>query len=406
MSTGGPLTGIRVLDLTQVVSGPACTMLLADLGAEVIKVERPDGGDPYRQEGRVVSNERGSVAVNFLRLNRNKQSVTINLKDEAGRDLLRRLVARSDVLVENFRPGVLERLGLGWPELRAANPRLVYASISGFGHDDLLPASPYSSLPAYAIICEAYAGILHLVGEAPDRPPHWLGFALADLTAGLMAVIGIFGALRRRDATGEGQRVDISMYDAAMFMNDQAITLQSAVGEVMTRGPYTLQAPWGLYPVRDGYVAIAVMGERQWQGLCRAIGREDLAGDPRCASGSLRAEHMDDVIMPVLGPWLLARDRREVTEILQRHDVPSAPVHTAADLFTCGHVEARHMLVPFDHPVAGTVHTVGNPVKISGHQGGRATPPPELGQHTDQVLTGLLGLDDAEIARLREGGVI
>ena len=297
-------------------------------------------------------------------------------------------------------------MGLDYEVLKGINPRLIHASISGFGHDDVLPASPYSALPAYAIICEAYSGILHLVGESPDRPPHWLGFALADITAGMMTVVGILAALRGREFSGEGRRVDISMYDASMFMNDQAIALYATMSHVMERGPYTLQAPWGLFPTRDGYIAISVMGDKQWEGLCRAIGRPDLAKHPDCATGPLRGQHMDTLIRPSLEGWLRERDRAEAIRLLQAQDVPSAPVNTPADLFTCRHVEARQMLVPFRHPVVGDVKTVGNPVKLSGVTAMPASAPPELGQHTRELLQELLGMSEAEVDRLKEAGVV
>ena len=400
-----PLCDVRVLDLTQVVSGPAATMLLADLGAEVIKIEQPGSGEPYRREGRIVANERGAVSVNFLRLNRNKKSLTLDLKQQQGREVLLRLAAISDVLVENFRPGVMDRLGLGYETVRRANPRLIYASISGFGSEDLLP-SPQSDTPAYAIISEAYAGLLHLNGEAPTSPPHWMGFALGDTTAGHNAVIGILTALYDRHRSGRGRRVDVAMYDAAMFMNDQAITLYSATGEVMRRGPYSLQAPWGIFPGRDGYVVIAVMGERQWANLCNAIGRPDLAEHPGCRTGELRARHLDDVIRPALEPWLIARDRQEISRVMEEHGVPAAPVNTAADLFDSPHVAAREMLVPFTHPVVGEVKTVGNPVKLSDAPQVPTTCPPELGEHTDEILRDILHLSVNEIEQLRARAVV
>lgn len=405
MSMGAPLTGIRVLDLTQLVSGPAATMLLADLGAEVIKIERPCGGEPYRREGRILQNNAGSVSVNFLRFNRNKRSLTLNLKQETGRRLLKQLVQVSDVLVENFRSGVMKRLGLDYESLQEVNQRLIYASITGFGSEDMMP-SPYSKLPAYAIISEAYAGLLHLVGEGPEQPPHWLGFALGDIAASLNAVIGIVLALYDRERSGRGRRVDVSLYDSAIFMNDQAIALYSATGEIMQRGSYRLQAPWGVFPVSDGYVVVAVMGDEQWRNLCQAIGRLDLAEDDRCRTGELRALHMEELIRPALEKWLRNLKREQAVRVLQAHEVPSAPVNTAADLFACPHVSARHMLVPFEHPVVGTVSTVGNPVKLSDLPRVAASPPPELGQDTDQILQSLLGLGDDELKELRRECVI
>lgn len=404
-SRGALLRGVRVLDLTQIVSGPAATLMLADMGAEVIKVERPRTGEPYRHEGRVIATDAGKVTANFLRFSRSKRSLTLDLKQPAGRDLFLQLVARSDVLVENFSSGVMDRLGLGYADLSAANPRLIHASISGFGRHDVLPG-PFSDLPAYAIIAEAYAGLLDQVGESLDRPPHWLGFAMADLAAGIFAFGGIVAALFDRERTGRGARLDVAMHDAATFMNEQALCLYSATGELMRRGVYGYQAPWGVFAVRDGYVALAVMGNEQWTALCEVSGAPELAMDPRCASGALRAQHMTDVIEPRLSAWLATHDRDEVIRGLQARGVPSAPVNTAADLFSCAQVEAHRMLVEVDHPVAGRVKTVGNPIKIQGMTDDRPTPPAVLGADTAHILRELLRLEDATIADLHSRGVI
>lgn len=402
---GQILEGVRVLDLTQIVSGPSATLMLANLGAEVIKVERPRTGEPYRHEGRVIANAVGTVTANFLRFSRSKRSLTLDLKQPAGRRLLLQLAERSDVLVENFSSGVMERLGLGYGELSAANPRLVYASISGFGRHDVLPG-PLMDQPAYAIIAEAYSGLLDQVGESVERPPHWLGFAMADLAAGVFAFGGILGALFARERTGRGSRLDVAMHDAAMFMNEQAVCLYSATAELMRRGTYGYQAPWGIFPVTDGYVALAIMGNEQWTALCEASGSPELAADPRCATGILRAEHMKDLVEPRLSAWLMSHGRDEVVRDLQRRGVPCAPVNTAADLFSSPQVAAHGMLVEVDHEVAGRVSAVGNPIKIRGVPDPRPMAPPLLGADTDTLLRQLLLLDDTAIAALRDQGVI
>jgi formyl-CoA transferase len=401
----GILAGIRVLDLSQVVSGPSASMVLADLGAEVIKVERPNTGEPYRHEGHVIANDAGAVSVNYLRFNRSKKSLSLDLKKPAGRAVLRRLAQRSDVLLENFRPGVMERLGLGYQDLVAMNPRLIFASISGFGQLDTLPG-PHSDLPAYAIIAEGYAGLLDLVGESEDRPPHWLGFALADLAAGLFGLAGILGALFARERTGRGARLDVAMYDAALFMNEQAICLYSTTGHLTHRGPYRYQAPWGIFGVRDGYVSLAVMGTEQWAALCDVAELPDLRDDARCATGELRAKHMPDFIEPRLSSWLMSHTRDEVVTALQHVGVPCGPVNTAADIFNSPHVAARRMLIDVKHPVAGNVTTVGNPIKFLGDSEIDADAPAALGADTDAILRDLLGMDELHIARLRAEGVV
>jgi CoA:oxalate CoA-transferase len=400
---GGPLAGLTVVDLTQVVSGAVTTMLLADLGARVVKVE-PPGGEPYRHAGQVVDGPDGArTSLNILRFSRGKQSITIDLKHPTGRELLGELVGRGDVLVENFRPGVLDRLGFPAEKLRQLNPGLVYASVSGFGHDDLYP-SPYRDRPAYAIVVEAMAGLTHLAG-AEHGPPMWMGFAMADIFAGTLTLAGILLALRERDRTGEGGRVDIAMYDGATFMNDLAITTYAALGDVLGRGEYAFQSPWGPFETTDGYVVVAVLSEPQWQALSETIGRPELADDPRLRGGVARAGHHDSLVAPAVAAWTSGLATAEAAGLLLAAGVPAAPVNTAADLAACPQVAAREMLVDVHDPVLGELKLVGNPIKtsVTPKLGARAIP--RLGEHTEAVLQGL-GLDAAAIERLWDGGAL
>ena len=362
-------------------------MLLADMGADVVKVE-PPGGEPYRLFGQPITGESGATTnLNITRWSRGKRSVVLDLKSDEGRAALTQLVLQSDVLTDNFRPGVLPRLGFSVEHLKELNPRLIYASISGFGHDDLYE-SPYGGWPAYAILTEAMSGLMHLAGEK-NQPPVWMGFAMSDIFAGVLALNGVLIALRDRDRTGRGRRVDIAMHDGALFMNDLAITACSLLGEVMERGGYSLQAPWSAYPAADGYVALAVLTQYEWDALCAVIGRPDLTQDERLATGRGRAVLERDLLFPAIGAWTGSRRKQQAAEELIAAGVPAAPVRTAEDIMDCSQVAARGMLVVAEDPVVGAVRVVGNPIKVEGFTTPRALRIPALGEHTAEVLAAL-----------------
>jgi CoA:oxalate CoA-transferase len=398
------LDGLTVVDLTQIVSGAVTTMMLADFGADVIKVE-PIGGETYRKAGYELHGPGGSTNLNILRFSRGKRSVELDLKSERGKEILAELITQADVLVENFRPGVLARLGFPWERLHELNPRLVYTSISGFGHDDVLP-SPYRDQPAYAIIAEAMAGLTHLAGEA-DRPPAWMGFAMSDIFSGTCAFAGTLVALKDRDRTGEGTRVDIGMFDASLLMNDLPLAYQEHLGETMGRGQYALQSPWGPFETSDGYVIIAVLNPREWAALCACIERPDLVEHPDLATGHLRSKAHESLVRPAVEAWTRARTRAEAVAALQAAKVPSAPVNTTADLLEDPQVSAREMRQETHNRELGTIRTVGNPIKVASSLVGQGPATlPGVGEHTDEVLHARLGLDDAAIAALREAKVI
>jgi CoA:oxalate CoA-transferase len=398
------LDGLTVVDLTQIVSGAVTTMMLADFGADVIKVE-PIGGETYRKAGYELHGPGGSTNLNILRFSRGKRSVELDLKSERGKEILAELITQADVLVENFRPGVLARLGFPWERLHELNPRLVYTSISGFGHDDVLP-SPYRDQPAYAIIAEAMAGLTHLAGEA-DRPPAWMGFAMSDIFSGTCAFAGTLVALKDRDRTGEGTRVDIGMFDASLLMNDLPLAYQEHLGETMGRGQYALQSPWGPFETSDGYVIIAVLNPREWAALCACIERPDLVEHPDLATGHLRSKAHESLVRPAVEAWTRARTRAEAVAALQAAKVPSAPVNTTADLLEDPQVSAREMRQETHNRELGTIRTVGNPIKVASSLVGQGPATlPGAGEHTDEVLHARLGLDDAAIAALREAKVI
>ncbi|HEY4281237.1 MAG TPA: CoA transferase [Conexibacter sp.] len=400
-----PLAGLRVIDLTQVVSGAVTTMLMADFGAEVIKVE-PIAGEPYRSSGYAIDSEAGETNLNILRYTRGKKSVALDLKSPEGREILRALLADADVLVENFRPGVLARLGFDRAAIEALNPRIVYTTVSGFGHDDLYE-SPFRDRPAYAIITEAMSGLTHLAGDG-EGPPIWMGFAMADIFAGTLAFSGTLLSLLDRD-NGSRRRVDVAMYDAGLLMNDLAIAAQSIAGETLGPGQYLLQSPWGPFQASDGYVVIAVLTESQWRRLADAIGRPELGADARLSSGRKRSQHHDTLVAPAVEAWCRERTKEQVTELLTACGVPAAPVNTAQEVIDSPATAAREMLVEADNVVTGPIAVVGNPIKLggeAGEAGGAARHIPALGEDTVQVLADVLGHDAQRIEALLRAGVV
>lgn len=398
------LDDLTVVDLTQVVSGAVATMFLAEAGADVIKVE-PPGGEAYRRAGHSISNERGETNLNIMRFSRHKRSVGIDLKSPPGQEVLAGLLADADVLVENFRPGVLARLGFDRERLEEINPELIYTTVSGFGHDDLQP-SLYRDHPTYAIVAEAMAGLMHLAGDGRGTPV-WMGFAMADIFAGTLAFAGTLLALADRAQQRPGRRVDVAMYDGALLMNDLAIATHSVLGEVMGPGQYSLQSPWGPFPTTDGHVVIAVLNDRQWSALCELTGHPHLATDPRLRDGRGRSAHHEELVAPVLSAWTRPQPKQVVTDALLAAGIPSAPVRTAEDISHCPQTRARKMLVKVEDPVVGPVELVGNPIKLAGDEADAEGPRiPRLGEHTHEVLRERLGLGEEELQRLVDAGAI
>ena len=353
MSASGPLQGTLVLDLSRVLAGPYCSMVLADLGARVIKLEAPDGGDDARAIGPFVDDR----SAYFGSLNRGKQSLALDLKDAADRELLERLLSRADVLVENFRPGVMERLRLGWDSLHARHPRLVVASVSGFGQ-----TGPYAARPAYDAIVQGMGGIMSLTGH-PGGPPTRVGTSIGDIAAGLFAVIGIQAALFDRERSGEGRRVDVAMLDAQVAILENAIARYAATGEVP--GPLGSRhpsiAPFQALATRDGFVIVAAGNDALFARLCQALGTPELAGDPRFASNELRVRHVE-ALVERLESLLRERDTRAWVEQLLEAGVPCGPIQDVAGLLDDPQVKARNMVV---RDGAG-LPLAGNPIKLSG----------------------------------------
>lgn len=398
-----PLTGVRVLGVEQYMSAPYCTMLLADAGAEVIKIERPGQGDARRSIGPFARAGDKVMAGGFMAYNRNKKSMTLNLATERGRRIFKQLVEVSDVVVENLRPGSMDRQGLDYPTLRALNPKLIYAAISGFGRLEGFEG-PYGDRPAFDIVAEAMSGIMNLVGFE-DKPPSWTIYGLADIYSGTCAALGVLEALYMRERTSQGQFVDSSMLDNMISLNERMVMLYSITGEEPQRGRLRHLYPRGAYACRDGHLAINVPDDLIWKRLCEAMGRGELINDPRCADGSSRASN-SEFIDATIGSWLAEKTRSEAADILNGQGVPAGPVYSAADVFADPQVQARKSLVEVEDPDVGTYRFARSPILLSGSPEIETNPAPRLGEHTEQIISGLLGYDDAELGALRRDHVI
>ena len=369
----GPLDGIRVLDLTRVLAGPYCTMFLGDLGAEVVKVEQPGVGDDTRGWGPPFT---GGESAYFLCVNRNKKSITVDLKSKEGVALLRRLAERADVLIENFRPGAMERLGLGEKNLRATNPRLIYASLSGFGAD-----GPMSDAPGYDLIVQAWGGLMSITGQA-DGEPSKVGVAIIDLVAGLMLGKSIAAALFAREKLGVGQKIDTSLLEAEVACLINVGSNYLVEGNIPRRwgNAHPSIVPYQSFKTADGYLVIGVASEGIWRRFCQAIGRAEWADDSRFEKNSNRVENRS-LLIGLLVETFLSRSTDEWLKLLNSAEVPCAPVQTVDQVFKAPQVLHREMLVQLEHPTAGTVRMAGIPVKFSATPASVRLPPPLLGQH-------------------------
>ena len=398
-----PLSGIRVTGLEQYMAGPYCTLLLADAGAEVIKIERPGRGDPRRSMPPFVERDGVKKAAGFMGYNRNKKSLALDLHHARGQEVFRRLAEASDVVVDNLRPGSMDRLGLGYAHMTERNPRLVWAAISGFGR---LPGfqGPYSDRPAFDIVAEAMSGIMHQVGFA-DKPPSWTIYGMADIYSGLVAAWGVMQALYMRQRTGAGQFVDSAMFDNMLSLNEAMVALHSSAGQSPMRGTPTNVYPRGAYRTRDGYIALNVPDNIIWKRLCEAMGRPDLAEDERSETGTARAANRD-FLDPIIEDWLGGQGRDQAVETLNAAGVPTGPVNTAEDVFADPHVAARGMLMRIDDPDVGSFRFARTPPHLSAAPELPSTSAPRLGQHSRAILAETLGYAPAEVEALIADGVV
>ena len=387
--SSGPLDGITIVDLSRVLAGPSCTQMLGDLGAEVIKVERPGDGAETSESGY------------YLSANRNKRSVTINFAKPEGAALVRRLLAHADVMIENFKVGGLAEYGLGYEQLRTERPRLVYCSITGYGQD-----GPYAARPGYDLMAQGAGGIMSVTGEA-DGPPVKVGVAVNDVMSGLYAAVAILGALRHRDRTGRGQHIDVSLLDVQvgwLYNVGLNYLLSGQVpGRWGTAHPNTV--PYQVFPTSDGHVILGANNDVQFRRLCEFAGASELATDARFATNALRLRHREELVT-VLAELTRKHPTRYWVDGLEAVGLPCGPVNTVDRVFEDPQVRHRGMTIAMPHPAGADAPLIGSPLKLSETPVSYRRPPPTLGQHTDEVLEQLLGLDPEERRTLRAAGIV
>jgi crotonobetainyl-CoA:carnitine CoA-transferase CaiB-like acyl-CoA transferase len=393
-----PLDGLTVLDFSRVLAGPYCTMQLGDLGARVIKIEQPGRGDDTRAWGPPFV---GGESAYFLSVNRNKESLALDLKNERARPILEALLARADVLVENFRPGTMARLGLGYEAVAARHPRMVYCSISGFGQ-----TGPRSAEAGYDAMMQAEGGLMSITGAA-GGPPFRLGVAIGDIATGMFAVQGILAALFARERVGRGQRVDIAMLDAVTALLTYQASSAFATGATPARmgNRHPSIAPYDTFAVSDGEFVLSVGNDDQFRRLAGALRRPALASDGRFATNADRVVNHDALrseLSALLAPWR----REDLLATLAHAGVPAGAVRTVTEALAAPQLAAREMIVPLEHVSAGSIRVLGTPLKLSDTPASIRTPPPALGQHTEAILAGDLGLPQSEVESLRTLGVI
>jgi len=398
-----PLTGIRIIALEQYMAGPYCTMLLADAGAEVIKIERPGSGDPRRHIPPFAEKDGTRKAGGFMAYNRNKKSFCLNVQSDEGKTIYLDLVKSADVVVENLRPGSTDKLGIGYKDLKVINPKLIYAAISGFGRLEGYKG-PDSDRPAFDIVAEAMSGIMHLVGFE-DKPPSWTIYGMADVYTGLCTSYAITQALFQREKTGKGQFVDSAMLDAMISLNERMVMLYTITGEEPHRGRLKHLYPRGAFKCKNGYLAMNVPDDLVWSRLCKSMEREDLIDDVKSNTGTARAAN-GDFLGPIIEEWLSKKTRDEAEKILNENGVPVGSVYTAKDIFESEQVKARRSLIDIEDPDVGTYQFARGPVMLSESPEIETNPAPDLGQHTHEILSSILGYSDEQINELINSNTI
>lgn len=400
MAEHAALENLVVLDLCRVIAGPFCGAMLADLGATVIKIERPGKGDDARAYAPYINGE----SLYYSNLNRNKYGITLDMKKEAGKDILRELVKKADILIENFRPGVMDRMGLGYEELKKVNPRLIYGAVSGFGS-----YGRYHDRPGYDIIAQAMGGLMSITGQK-GNPPTRSGNAMGDILGGLNLTIGVLAAVNARSITGEGQRVDISLTDCVVASLEQAVQRYFVSGKVPERrgNSYEAIAPYDTYEARDGYVVIGCGNQKLYEHFCENIlHRPELVKDERFLTVPLRVEN-NLILKEYFEEWTKEKSVAEVTDILLKEGIPAGPIYDLGDIFRDGHIaEDREMLVKTAHPVMGDIVLSGNPVKLLGTKTNvTRKPSPTLGEDNRKILVEFLHKSEEECQAMEASGVI
>ena len=391
------LEGIKVLDFSRALAGPYCTMMLADMGAEVIKLEMPGKGDDSRSYGPPFVEGESAY---FMSVNRNKKSLTLNMKSEGSTEIIHRLIKQADVLVENFRPGVMERLGWGFQRVKEMNSKIIYCSISGFGQD-----GPYRMLPGFDQVMQGMGGIMSITGE-PGGPPIKVGVAIADISGGMFAAYGILAALYNREKRGRGQMIDVSLLDSQVALLTYQAGAYFASGEIPqpVGSGHPLIVPYQAFKAKDVYFNIAAGNDKLWKMLCKAIGLEKVMDDPKFATNAKRVENREEIVK-IISDIIITKNGEEWLKILTDAGVPCGPIYTMDKIFTDPQVLHRQMLKELDHPKIGKVKVTGVPIKLSDTPGEVGTAPPILGQHTQEILTEL-GFSDQDIKKFRQEKVI
>jgi crotonobetainyl-CoA:carnitine CoA-transferase CaiB-like acyl-CoA transferase len=396
----GPLSGLRVLDLTRVLAGPTCTQMLGDLGAEVIKIERPEAGDDTRGFAPpFVPNTKESAY--FVGVNRNKKSVTLDIAKPEGQAIIHKLLEHCDILVENFKVGALAKYGLGYEQLAKTHPRLMYCSITGFGQ-----TGPYAPRPGYDALIQAMGGVMSLTGE-PNGSPQKVGVPVADLFAGLYGCIGILAAVNHRNSTGQGQQIDIGMLDThvAWLANQGMNYLATGENPPRLGNQHPNIAPYQEFPTKDGYIILAVGNDPTFERFCKAFGQEALLADPRFATNPIRVQNRQ-LVTDTLTPVMKSKTTAEWIDALEALKIGCGPINTLEQVFADPHVQAREMVVEMAHGSGETVKVIANPVKLSATPPSYRSAPPVLGEHTNAVLSDVLKMSAAEIAALKEKGIL
>jgi crotonobetainyl-CoA:carnitine CoA-transferase CaiB-like acyl-CoA transferase len=396
--TTGPLRDVKVIDLSHIMAGPACSMLLADMGADVIKVERmPDGDDSRRMVPPAIADQSAA----FLIMNRNKRGIALDLRTEGGRNVLSRLLKNADVLIENFRRGTMERMGLGYDALHALNPKLIYCSISGFGR-----TGPYADRGGFDLVAQGMSGLMSITGEGPGHPPVKVGAPVTDITAGILACVGILAALHARESSGQGQMVDTSLFEAGIIQTYWHSAMCFATGRAP--GPmgtaHPLNAPYQAFPTSDGWITVGAANQGNWLRLVDALEAPDLRDEPRFATNADRMRNLE-VLTATLTPLFKRRTSAEWLLRLEQAGVPAGPVLEVGQMHGDPQALAREMIVQTEHPTAGHVKAIGLPIKFSDTPGGVRRAAPLFGQDTREVLREH-GFSDVEIEQFAEQGAI
>lgn len=396
------LEGIRVIDLSHVLAAPTTTMFLADLGAEVIHLEPPHGDDA-REYGPFAGEPGKNRSGYFISLNRNKKSLVLNLKLEKGKEILRELIRVSDVIVENFRPSTMKKMGFGWEEIQQINPRIIYAAISGFGHDS---PPEYASRAAYDMVAQAYSGLMSITGPV-GGPPCRVGSSVGDIIAGQQAVIGILAALSYREKTGRGQYYDGSMVDGLFAVLESAVARYTITGKIPgpLGGAHPSITPFEAFRTKDSWIIVAAGNDVLWAKLCRILGREDLIRDPRFENNNFRTENQSE-LSAILTAELIKKTTAEWIETFVKEDIPYSKINNIKEICEDPVIRHRNMLVTVDQPGVGPVRIAGSPIRLSETPGEVYAPAPVLGQHSEDVLRTVLGYSQAEIDKLKEAGII